>query len=683
MDSMRSFRQVVFYARWLGVNTLATGHWLQWLGTTRDAVRRTASGGKPGHSSSATYEVDGKWRVFLWLMAGFLMVTTVTLYWPATGHDFVNYDDKEYVLENTHVTGELTWDNVCWAFGSAYAGNWHPVTWISHMLDCEMFGLNPWGHHLTNVLLHALNAVLVFALLQKLTGAASRSLFVAMLFAVHPLRVESVAWVAERKDVLSGFFGLLALLAYAGYGQARETRSQAPEGQERREPIFAGGYGLDYGLALFFFAIGLMSKPMLVTWPLVMLLLDYWPLERFRRNSVWQLVTEKTPFFALAALASVVTFVVQQHEGAVKTVQYLSVGARSGNALVSYCRYLGKLFWPVDLAVFYPHPGLWPLATVLMSGGLILGISVLVLVNRRRAPFLLVGWLWFIGMLLPVIGLVQVGDQALADRYTYLPSLGVLILAIWGTYEGVKSRRCLVIALVMAGAVATVLCMVLTRHQLGYWQDSEALFRHALDVTQDNFLAHAGLGTALAQKGQIEEAISQDQEALRLAPNFPDARYNLGNALDRKGRTEEAISQFQKVIRLQPNNARAHNNLGFALVKQGRIEKAISQYEAALRINPFYALARYNLGNAFYRQGRDDEAIGQYEEVIRLIPDYADAHNDLGLALYRKGRAGEAISQFQEALRLKPDDATARQNLDIVLATKTNSLQQLPATSKP
>ena len=370
-----------------------------------------------------------------------------------------------------------------WAFRSDYAGNWHPVTWLSHMLDCQLFGLKPWGHHLTNVLLHALNAGLVFALLQLMTGATWRSLLVAALFALHPLRVESVAWVSERKDVLSGFFGLLALIAYARYaqGQKAECRKQnadiAADTQATQWSTSSLSPSLFYLLSLFFFALGLMSKPMLVTWPFVMLLLDYWPLGRMQNAEcrmqnaaatrhatritqhatrstlarLLPLLVEKIPFFVLVALASVVTFVVQKRGGAVAAGESLPLGARVGNALISYGRYLGKLFWPADLAVFYPHPGQWPLGKVLLAGGLILGISVLVWVQRRRYPYLLMGWLWFFGTLVPVIGLVQVGDQAMADRYTYLPSLGVLILAVWGACELTRGWRYQVMALSVAG----------------------------------------------------------------------------------------------------------------------------------------------------------------------------------------------------------------------------------------
>jgi protein O-mannosyl-transferase len=391
----------------------------------------------------------------------------------------------------------------------------------------------------------------------------------------------------------------------------------------------------------------LMSKPMLVTWPFVMLLLDYWPLRRFELSTfhsqiltMVRLVREKIPFFVLALVPSVVTFALQA--GATTAAKHYPLGARSGNALISYCRYLGKLFWPTDLAVFYPHPGQWQSGKVALALGLIVGLSVLLIVKQRGSPFLLTGWLWFCGTLVPVIGLVQVGEQAMADRYTYLPSLGVLVLAVWGACELTRRWRYPVMALSVAGGAAIVLCMALTRQQLGYWKNSETLFRHALEATENNHIAHN----------------------------------NLGDDLLKKGKTDEAFSQFQEAVRLKPDYAGAHDNLGVALGMKGQIDPATREFQEAIRLKPGYADAHSNLGNALLIKGQIDEAIRQFQEAIRLKPDHANAHFNLGLALNKKGQIDEAIHQFQEALRLKPGYADARKNLDIVLATKALAPQQ-------
>jgi protein O-mannosyl-transferase len=628
-----------------------------------------------------------------WLMGVLLVLGTAALYWPATRCDFVNLDDSLHVTSNVLVQKGLTWEGIRWIFLHPVANNWHPLTALSHMAVCQVCGLNPWGHHLANVVLHALNAGLVFALLQAMTGAAWRSLLVAALFAFHPLRVESVAWVTERKDVLSGFFGLLALLAYARYAQARmqnaECRMQNPAipntQHASRNTQYATRFAFHsctfYLLSLFFLALGLMSKPMLVTWPLVMLLLDYWPLGRMMnaecrmqnaaasdtqhatrntqhasrftfhasRTTLLPLLVEKIPFFVLAAFMSVVTFVVQQRGGALTAGESLPLGARLGNALISYCRYLGKLFWPTDLAVVYPPPGHWALGKVVAAVGLIAGISVLVWMQRRRHPFLLVGWLWYCGTLVPVSQVIQTGGHAMADRWTYFPSLGVMILAIWGGYEMTRGWRCRAAVWSVAGAAAIVLCLALTRHQLGYWRNSEALLWHAVEVTENNELAHRNLGVALYEKGQIEAA----------------------------------IRQFEEGVRLKPDYAYSHYNLGIAFYQQGRPAEAISQLQEALRLDPDYADAHYNLGVAFYQQGRTAEAIDQFQEAIRLKPDHPEAHNNLGTALGQKGQTDEAIRHFREALRLKPDYTEARKNLAVVLATKAQAPPPPGAATRP
>jgi Flp pilus assembly protein TadD len=641
--------------------------------------------------TSESIPVMARSRFPVWLIAVLLVLVTMALYWPVTRCDFINLDDPAYVTENPHVQDGLNREGVKWAFcNTEQAAYWAPLMWLSHMLACQIFGLNAWGHHLINVLLHAANTVLVFFVFRQMTRATWRSVVLAALFGLHPLRVESVAWVTERKDVLSTLFWLLTLWAYAKYVEAAEVRNSKS--------------GMWYGAAIAMFVLGLMSKAMLVTVPCVLLLLDYWPLERFKPGCARRLVTEKIPFFALAAVASVVTFTLQKHGGSVASFEDVPLGMRSGNALISYCRYLGKLFWPTDLAVFYPHPGYWPMGKVLLAGVLLCGISVVLFVRRRRYPFLLMGWLWFVGTLVPVIQLVQSGEQAMADRFTYVPSLGVLILTIWGAYELTRDWRCQMIVLSVAGSAAIILCIGLTRQQLGYWKDNQTLYRHALEVTENNYFAHSFLGDALLAKGQIDEAISQYQEAIRLKrsearshdflgialgrkgqtdeairqfqeairlkPDDANAHYNLGAALGKKGQTDEAIHQFQEVIRLTPDFAYAHNNLGTVLLTRGQIEEAISQFQEAIRLKPDYVEAHYNLGNAFLTKGQIEEAIRQFQEVIRLKPEYADAHYNLGSALLKKDQIEEAIRQFQEVIRLTPDDAEAHNNLGTAVGRK-------------
>jgi len=586
-----------------------------------------------------------------------LVLVTIALYWPAMRCGFINLDDPDCVTENFHVQSGLTWEGVKWAFSDTQQhAYWAPLTWLSHMLVCQFFGLNPFGHHLLNVLLHAANTGLVFVLFQRMTRAPWRSLMLAALFGWHPLRVESVAWVTEREDVLSTLFWMLTLLAYAKYVEAGQVGNSKSK--------------VWYGTAIVMFLFGLMSKAMLVSLPFVLLLLDYWPLERFKPGRAWQLVREKIPFLVMAAVMGFVTFVAQKQGGAVKTFEYLPFGARVGNGLISYCRYIGKTFWPTDLAVFYPHPGYWPLEEVALAGIILCGISVLLFVARRRYPYMLVGWLWFVGTLVPVIGLVQVGGQAMADRFTYVPSLGVLILTIWGAYELAKGWRFNVTVMPLAGAMAIIICLAMTRQQLGYWKDSETLFRHTAEVTKNNYIAYNNVGAALLDEGQTEEAMGQFQEAILINPEDAEAHYNLGVALFKKNKTNAATSEFREAIRIKPDYAQAHNNLGTALLNQGQTDNAASQFQEATRLKPDYAEAHYNLGVALFNQGQTGEAASQFQEAVRLKPDYVEAHINLGTALLNQGQTDSAISQFQEAVHLKPDDAEAHYNLGVALLSQ-------------
>jgi tetratricopeptide (TPR) repeat protein len=558
----------------------------------------------------------------------------------------------------------LTWESVRWAFSSVGVFNWHPLTWLSHILDCQCFGLRAWGHHLTSIWLHALNVVLAFAALRRMTGAVWRSFIVALLFGLHPLRVESVAWVAERKDVLSTSFWMLTLWAYARFAQLQT----AAKSQEPRSTLPAGRHpSFYYSLSLVFFGLGLMSKPMLVTVPCLLLLLDYWPLGRWGPNEAPRLAVEKAPFFLAAMAASVVTFVVQRQGGAMTDA--LPLPARLANIPVAYCRYLGKLFWPVELAAFYP-PAHWALGTVALAGGLLAALTAAAVLLGRRRPYCLVGWLWFIGTLIPVIGLVPAGEQSMADRYSYVPSIGIFVVLVWGASELSGRWRYQAVGATATVAVAALACFCLTRKQVSYWKNSETLFRHALLVTRNNYLAHGNLGLALQEQGHTQEAMGEYHEALRDKPDYAIAHLNLGVALASLGRPMEAAGQLLEALRLQPRFAEAHFNLGILLQQQGRLEEAAGEYQSALRLKLPSADAHYNLGLALVRLGRSEEAIGHFEKALKLQPNSPDAHLSLGLALGRKGQTDAAITHYEQALRLMPDDARAHFYLGLALSGK-------------
>jgi len=598
-----------------------------------------------------------------------LTAVTVAVFWQVTNSEFVNFDDDQYVTENSHVHEGFTREALIWAFTTSHMGNWHPLTWMSHMVDCQIFGLNPWGHHLTSLFFHTLNTVLLFMVLKWMTGALWQSLFVAALFAVHPLHVESVAWVAERKDVLSTLFWMLTLWAYLGYTKRPGVKR--------------------YLIIILPFALGLMAKPMLVTLPFVLLLLDYWPLKRIElgqsgagrpaaiqpstiakepRAQAFHLLREKTPLFVLAAVSSVLTFIVQRSEGAVRTLEVYPAQARISNALVSYVIYIKKMIWPESLAVFYPHPGQsLPMYQTALAGLLLLIISFVVIRLGRRYPYLPVGWLWYVGTLIPVIGLVQVGAQAMADRYTYVPLIGLFLLVSWGVPELVRSWRYRRTALALAAGSLLLALMPCTWLQVQNWRSSTALFEHALQATANNALAHHNLGVALADQGKLQEAITHYHLSLGITPNNFKVYNNLGKALVRQGKLQEALIHYQKALYLNPNYAEAHNNLGVAQARLGDFDKAIDHYFEALRLKPDWLEVYNNLANAFSTQGKFDQAIAYYSKVLRLKPDYADANNNLAIALAGRGRFFEALSYYSEALRLEPDSAEIHNNLAVAL----------------
>jgi tetratricopeptide (TPR) repeat protein len=582
-----------------------------------------------------------------------LLITMVFVVFGQTlHHEFVNYDDGQYFYSNSRVQTGLTWRGAQWALTTGYADNWFPLTWLSFMLDAELFGTGPVGPHLTNVLLHAANAVLLFLLLRRLTGAHWRSAFVAVVFAVHPLRVESVAWLVERKDVLSGLFFMLALLAYARYTKrVRESYSRNM---------------LSYGLALLLFSFGLMSKPTVVTLPFVMLLLDWWPLGRLKSSTVLRLSLEKLPFLILSATSSVITFVVQQ--GPRSQMQTLPLASRIGNAAISYIVYLQQMFYPVGLAVIYPHPGTnLPVGEIITAAVIFAGISSAFFALRQQRPYLLVGWMWYVGMLVPMVGLVQVGFQARADRYTYLPQIGLYLLITWAATDVTASwrnQRRLLVAVALPLIAALMTCAAI---QTSYWRNSESLWRHTLSCTSGNYLAYNNLGTALAERGRFVEAVEQYQKALQIKSDYTSAHSNLGAALLALGRAPEAIEHFQEAIAISPD---AHSNLGYALQQAGRIQEAIVQYQEALRIAPDNVDTHNNLGNALAQIGRMADAIDQYEQVLRLKPDYALAHNNLGVLFQRQGRLSEAIAHYDRALKIRPDYVDAHYNLGMAMESQ-------------
>jgi protein O-mannosyl-transferase len=549
-----------------------------------------------------------------------LILLTVIVYWPVLNHQFINYDDPAYVTENHHVRMGLTYESIRWAFTTTLMGNWNPITWLSHMLDYQIYGLNPKGHHLTNLVFHVLSVLLLFTLLTKLTGALWRSALVAAIFALHPLRIESVAWVSERKDVLSTFFFMLTLSAYVYYV---------------KKPT-----GKSYFAVILLFILGLMSKPMLVTLPFVLLLLDAWPLQRLNLAG-WPLspppanqqdrpagpipsnvrvFLDKVPLLILAAAFSALAIYAQRIEKAVLSVPEHSFYGRISNALLSYVNYLSKTFWPKDLAVLYPLPESVPPVQAMVSLAFLAGITFLFLRLRRHHPHLLVGWLWFVGTLMPVIGLVQVGLQAMADRYTYIPSVGIYILVVWAVAEIAGKWRCHALPAGLAGAIVVSSLSISTRLQLPHWQDSIALFTHAIRVTNNNYIAHTNLGDALDKQGRHRDAIFHYAEALRIKPREAFLYYKMACALDTLGRTDIAFQYYGKSLQIDPSNPHVHNNFGIALIRYGRAHDAKKHFLEALRLNPDLGDAHYNLGLALASEGEREEAILHYYEALRLNP---------------------------------------------------------------
>jgi tetratricopeptide (TPR) repeat protein len=613
-----------------------------------------------------------------------LVLLCAAVFAPVRHFGFVEWDDPLYVTENPRVMAGLTWPGVAWALTTSHEFYWQPLTWMSHMLDVELYGLNAGGHHVTSLVIHTATTLLLFGVLRRMTGAVGRSAFVAALFAVHPLHVESVAWVAERKDVLSAFFLVLALWAYVRYVE---------------RPAAAR-----YLAVVACYVLGLMSKPMVVTLPVVLLLVDVWPLRRFSRARAGGLVIEKAPFFLLAAASAAATVIGQVNANAMRDLGSFPIGLRAANAVISYATYIVKMAWPSGLAAFYPHPTAMPPWWLVAGAGVILaGLPVGAFAIVRRQPYVLAGWLWYVVTLLPVIGLVLVGDQARADRFTYIPLIGLFIIVAWGIPDLMPRRPGREAVLAVAAGAAVLAFAAAARVQVGYWESNLSLWTRAAAVTRDNQRAHASLGIELSRSGHLDEAAAQFQEALRIVPTAADlhnylaevrerqgrvddalegystavrlkadyerARRNLATLLERQGRMADAIAVWEGTVRLAPRSAAARNSLGVALAGAGRLEDGIRELQESVRLDPGYARARVNLGVALEQQGRISEAAAEYAAATHLQPDYALAFHNLGVALARLGRAGEAIQAATTAVRLEPSNADWRTDLAIMLAS--------------
>ena len=611
-----------------------------------------------------------------------IVAISIAAFWQVGSQGFTGFDLDDYLLKNQNVLGGITGKSVAWAFTHSYAANWHPLTWIAHMLDVQFFGLNPQGHHVVNLALHVFNAALLFLVLRGLTGAPWKSGYVALLFAVHPLHVESVAWVVARKDTLSTFFLMSALGGYLWF--VRRPGS------------------LRYVFVLLAFSLGLLAKPMIVTLPFLLLLLDFWPLGRLRptraplappfgtggRIPAAGILLEKTPLILLAVVSSTITYVTQSRWGAVRDADRYSFLSRLGNAAVAYAEYLRKALWPSDLAIYYPYVTNMPAGRISAAVALLLLISLAVIAWRRRYPYAAVGWLWYLGTLVPVIGLVQVGSQSMADRYTYVPLIGIFLLISWGAADVIGGRK-LPRALVFAAAPLSIAaCLLTTRVQVGYWDSDISLYEHAIRVTRDNWKAHFNLGHALQQAGRFDGAREQYAEAMRIRPDYARthagigappqesggqlsgaagtsafSHYQSGRTLMAQGKIAAAIAEYTAALREQPRSSTAHNGLGDALLRLGNAEEALAHFQEAQLLDPSNPMILYNLGVVLSTLDRSDEAVASFSRSLQLKPDNGLAHNNLGGELLKLGRADQAAGHFQEAARLSPRDPRPLANL--------------------
>jgi protein O-mannosyl-transferase len=629
----------------------------------------------------------------------FIILATFSIYSQVQYHEFINYDDDIYITNNLNVQTGFTSESLEWAITNFITGNWSPVIWFSHMLDYQLYGLQPKGHHFTSLSFHISNSLLLFFVIFRMTGGIWKSSFVATMFALHPLNVESVAWAAERKNVLSTFFMFLTMLSYIRYAD---------------KPTFKR-----YCLVFLFFSLGLMTKPMLVTLPFVLLLLDYWPLARlnFDHNtydlsisekypSKYSLVLEKIPLFLISVAISIVTFIAQKSSGAMNFTENLTFALRLSNAMVSYLEYLEKMFWPHKLSIFYPHPvtalSLWQ---GIFCGLSLLAITIISIRLIRRAPYFIVGWFWFLGTMVPVSGIVQVGGQSMADRYAYIPIIGIFIIIAWGVPELISKWRHKEKVLPISAGIIVFIFMILTWKQVSYWKNSITIFNHSIRVTDNKYpgfalvynnlglsqlannnnddaifnfkraimlnpkfpAAYSNLGNVMVSEGMYDEAISLYITSIKIKPDYADAYNNLGNALHAKGKYEQAILVFNNAIKIKSDFYQAYNNLGNALLAERMYEEAISMYKFSIKLNPDYSEAHYNLGNALSAITMNVEAVSHYKAAIKINPEHALAYNNLGVSLLEQNMDEEAINYFQAATRIRPGFLEAQKNLEIVL----------------
>ena len=619
------------------------------------------------------------------LVASLLAGVTMAVYWPLKHCDFTNFDDPEYVTKNPYVFRGLTWRGITWAFTHIHAGNWHPLTWLSHMTDCQLFGLNAAGHHFVSLGLHIANALLLFWLFEKMTGATWRSGMVAALFAWHPLHVESVAWISERKDVLSTCFGLLAMIAYVHYAQrVAGKRERSQEGGHPRAGLL-GRAPLYYLISLLFFVLSLLSKSMLVTLPFVLLLIDFWPLQRWDwSREGWRifrtkLLLEKLPFFTLSFLSSAVTFYVQGKTGAVVSLEAKPFPDRLVNVLHSYVGYLERLAYPKNLCAYYFSQ--WQDSRFVLPLVLGAGLTVLAIWAARRWRFVTMGWLWYLGTLVPVIGLVQVGSQTMADRYTYFPSIGLFAAVVWAAAEILRGFSRWSVG-VICGAVLSVLALA-SWLQVSYWQSSISLFEHALQAGEESPIAHHNLGHGLMENtSERGEAMQHFRRALELFPGYPQAHYCMGNCLSVEGRLDEAEAHFREALKNKTNYAEAYYGLANVVALKGRPDEARKYFDEALRLRPYYAEAHTKLGNLLLLQGERDSGMKHLRTAVELFPAYADGHYYLATACAEQKQFEEAIVHLYAAIRIRPRYAAALNDLAWVLAAEPKAPHSPPEAAR-